>query len=144
MANPTVFPSDAALREHAAQAMKLTTLFSHVSARLLADLVQNVGLIRLGHLPVDTVPKQPAVLLVLEGRVRLNANVTLVLGRGTYLASDPAFAGVDWTSPRIESGEDESVRAFLLSIQAWEGLPRVIINAMDPLALADLNASLKV
>jgi hypothetical protein len=140
---PIVVPTDVELRERAGNALKETLLFGNVSRRLLADLVDLYDLLPIGPVGADVIHNvQPAVLVVLEGTVRVQTPpTTIVLQRGTYLASDPVLGALDWHGgSAIASAGAEAVRVFLLSRTAFHRLPRVIVNALNIAELDKMNA----
>ena len=143
MPDPPV-PTDAELRERVEQALKNTVLFHRVSRRLLADLIEVVGVRHIdGPAPINT-NTMPAVLVVLEGELYVYVGATrFVLRPGTYLALDPIMIGIDWPNAKIEPPPDQPIRVFLLDKQFFLGrMPPVIINTLDTAALDDMHTHL--
>lgn len=146
MANegPPTVPSDEELRERATNALKRTDLFRHVGRRVLGDLVDKFGLTPVGR-PGERVVLEnvePAVLVVLEGALEVQGGKhPVVLQPGVYLRSHPLLLEVHWDGSRIEAVGATPVRVFLLNAQAFDGLPRIVVNALDPNELEKVKAS---
>lgn len=145
MANegPSTVPSNEELRERATNALKRTDLFRHVGRRVLGDLVDKFGLTLVSRPGEGVVLEdvEPAVLVVLEGALEVGGKHPVVLQPGVYLRNHPLFLEVHWDGSRIEAVGATPVRVFLLDARAFDGLPRIVVNALDPNELEKVKAS---
>jgi len=134
---------EAEMRERAATLLKRTALFQRVSNRLLIDLVEKTGVLRIRS--TRPLPGQAAVLAVLDGTLRIEGPPPtiarpVVLQTGTHLAYEFTWS-TEWHQLKMSpdtAGTDAWI--FYLTGQDFDGLPRVIVNALDPNELDQLNA----
>ncbi len=134
------FPPDRELNERAVSALKATKLFRYLSRRLLIDVIEWRGLTTVGH-GHEAISEEPAVLVVLERPIVVSTRpkpgdpakpVRIVLQPGTYLRYEAPLVHVEWPVASLEAAEQPSARAFLLRGNDIDGLPPMVVNALDP------------